>query len=63
MITETEQTLLRQAVQRLPHPPLFVTVSGAHLYGFASPDSDFDLRGAFVLPLTSVLLSQFAGIG
>ena len=25
--------------------PLFVTVSGAHLYGFPSPDSDLDLRG------------------
>ncbi len=23
---------------------LFVTVSGAHLYGFDSPDSDVDLR-------------------
>jgi len=27
---------------------LFATVSGAHLYGFASPDSDVDLRGVFV---------------
>ena len=26
--------------------PIFVTISGAHLYGFPSPDSDFDLRGA-----------------
>ena len=30
---------------------LFATVSGAHLYGFESPDSDIDLRGAFVHPL------------
>lgn len=35
--------------------PLFATVSGAHLYGFESPDSDVDLRGAFVLPLDSRL--------
>ena len=28
-----------------PYPLLFATVSGAHLYGFPSPDSDFDLRG------------------
>ncbi len=35
--------------------PLFATVSGAHLYGFASRDSDIDLRGAFVLPLNAVL--------
>jgi hypothetical protein len=31
--------------------PLFATISGAHLYGFESPDSDYDLRGAFVAPL------------
>ncbi len=35
--------------------PLFATVSGAHLYGFDSPDSDYDLRGAFVAPLDQVL--------
>lgn len=35
--------------------PLFATVSGAHLYGFASPDSDWDLRGAYVAPLRSVI--------
>lgn len=35
--------------------PLFATISGAHLYGFPSPDSDVDLRGAFVLPLEAVL--------
>jgi len=33
-----------------PYPLLFATVSGAHLYGFPSPDSDFDLRGAHVAP-------------
>jgi predicted nucleotidyltransferase len=37
-----------------PHP-LFATVSGAHLYGFPSPDSDVDLRGAFVLPVPALL--------
>ncbi len=35
--------------------PVFATVSGAHLYGFASPDSDVDLRGAFLLPLRQML--------
>ena len=48
-------TLITTTIQALPHPPLFVTVSGAHLYGFPSPDSDVDLRGVFVLPLPSVL--------
>ena len=28
--------------------PIFASISGAHLYGFASPDSDVDLRGAFL---------------
>lgn len=35
--------------------PRFSTISGAHLYGFPSPDSDVDLRGAFVLPIDAVL--------
>ena len=34
---------------------LFVTISGAHLYGFPSPDSDFDLRGVHLLPLEEVV--------
>src|SRR5262249_47014792 len=34
---------------------LFVTVSGAHLYGFPSPDSDVDLRGSHRAPLRAVL--------
>jgi predicted nucleotidyltransferase len=42
-------------VARSGAPPVFASVSGAHLYGFASPDSDVDLRGAFLLPLRSVL--------
>jgi predicted nucleotidyltransferase len=42
--------LLRAEVAGHPYPLLFATVSGAHLYGFPSPDSDYDLRGAHVLP-------------
>jgi predicted nucleotidyltransferase len=38
-----------------PHPLLFATVSGAHLYGFPSPDSDWDLRGVHVLPPEQVV--------
>jgi predicted nucleotidyltransferase len=38
-----------------PYPLLFTTVSGAHLYGFPSPDSDYDLRGVHLLPLEKVL--------
>lgn len=35
--------------------PIFATISGAHLYGFASRDSDVDLRGAFLHPLRAML--------
>lgn len=41
---------LRAVVAAQPYPLVFATVSGAHLYGFPSPDSDFDLRGVHVLP-------------
>src|SRR5207237_110 len=29
--------------------------SGAHLYGFPSPDSDFDLRGSHILPVEKIV--------
>lgn len=45
---------LAQVVGRGP-APVFATISGAHLYGFASPDSDVDLRGAFLLPARALL--------
>ncbi|MBO3750566.1 nucleotidyltransferase domain-containing protein [Streptosporangiaceae bacterium NEAU-GS5] len=38
-----------------PHPLVFATVSGAHLYGFPSDDSDVDLRGVHLLPLEDVV--------
>ncbi len=46
---------LRTLVERLGYSPLFVTVSGAHLYGFPSPDSDIDLRGCHQLLLATVV--------
>lgn len=55
MLNENERTLLAQAEQQISYPSLFITVSGAHLYGFPSPDSDFDLRGAHILPLETVV--------
>ncbi|MEV6597929.1 nucleotidyltransferase domain-containing protein [Actinoplanes sp. NPDC051346] len=39
----------------LPYPTIFVTVSGAHLYGFASVDSDLDLRACHLLPAAEVV--------
>ncbi len=42
-------------VKSHPFPIVFATISGAHLYGFPSPDSDFDLRGVHLLPLRTVV--------
>jgi predicted nucleotidyltransferase len=42
-------------VAHQPYPLLFVTISGAHLYGFPSPDSDYDLRGVHILPAREVV--------
>ncbi len=42
----------------LPEKParfVFVTISGAHIYGFPSLDSDIDLRGAHVKPLRELV--------
>ena len=46
---------LNHIVAAQPYPLLFATISGAHLYGFPSADSDFDLRGAHILPLEKVV--------
>jgi uncharacterized protein len=42
-------------VDNQPYPLLFVTISGAHLYGFPSPDSDYDVRGSHILPVREVV--------
>lgn len=42
------------AAAALPHPAVFATISGAHLYGFASEDSDVDLRACHALPAREV---------
>jgi predicted nucleotidyltransferase len=46
---------LHRIVAAQPYPLLFATISGSHLYGFPSPDSDFDLRGVHILPLEKVI--------
>jgi len=46
---------LRQIAADQPYPLLCVTISGAHLYGFPSADSDFDLRGIHILPPAEVM--------
>ena len=44
-----------QIATDLPYPLVFATVSGAHLYGFASVDSDLDVRASHVLPAAEVV--------
>jgi predicted nucleotidyltransferase len=47
--------LLNSIVDSQSYPLIFVTISGAHLYGFPSPDSDYDLRGVHILPAREVV--------
>ena len=54
MTSVTDDPRLLKQVDEHPYPLLFATISGAHLYGFPSPDSDYDLRGVHVLPLREV---------
>lgn len=46
---------LKPVVAEQPDPLLFATVSGAHLYGFPSRDSDVDLRGVHLLPAAELV--------
>ncbi|GAA1032366.1 nucleotidyltransferase domain-containing protein [Virgisporangium ochraceum] len=43
------------AVAALPYPAVFATISGSHMYGFASADSDLDIRAVHRLPLEEVI--------
>lgn len=46
---------LKTIASQHPYPLIFATISGAHLYGFPSADSDFDLRGVHILPIKDVI--------
>ncbi|MBE9205209.1 nucleotidyltransferase domain-containing protein [Nostoc sp. LEGE 06077] len=46
---------LNNIIQQQPYPLLFASISGSHLYGFPSPDSDYDLRGVHILPVIEVV--------
>lgn len=50
---QTQQLI--EIAKKQPYPLLFATISGAHLYGFPSPDSDYDLRGVHILPVKEVV--------
>lgn len=46
---------LQSIASQHPYSLIFATISGAHLYGFPSADSDYDLRGVHVLPIREVV--------
>lgn len=46
---------LMKHVEQHPYPLMFATISGSHLYGFPSQDSDYDLRGVHLLPLKQIV--------
>ena len=46
-IDPTTDPRVLAAAAAIPHGVVFATISGAHLYGFASPDSDVDLLVEF----------------
>lgn len=50
-----DHALIQRYIAAQPCSLLFVTMSGAHLYGFESADSDYDLRGCHVLPARELL--------
>lgn len=52
---EELRAIARRELSKVEGRPLFVTISGAHLYGFSSPDSDFDVRGCHLMPLEAAL--------
>lgn len=54
-MTMQHEQLLNTLLDEQPHPLLFAVVSGAHLFGFPSPDSDLDVRGVHILPLEQVI--------
>ncbi|HIQ22092.1 MAG TPA: hypothetical protein EYH34_12790 [Planctomycetes bacterium] len=48
-------SISRRFLSAQPYQLLFVTVSGAHPYGFPSADSDYGLRGVHLLPLEQMV--------
>lgn len=50
-----EDQIIKSVLNRQPFPLLYASISGSHLYGFPSYDSDYDIRGAHILPLEKVV--------
>lgn len=54
---QPDLALARRFVERHPPPGpvLLLAVTGSHLYGFSSPDSDLDLKGVHLAPEGQIL--------
>ena len=50
-----DQAIIQKFLAAHPYPLLFVTMSGAHLYGFESANSDYDLRGVHITPVKELV--------
>lgn len=48
-------TQLSDIIAAQPYPLAFATLSGSHIYGFPSSDSDYDLRGVHLLPIEIIV--------
>ncbi|AVH70940.1 nucleotidyltransferase domain-containing protein [Nostoc sp. 'Lobaria pulmonaria (5183) cyanobiont'] len=48
-------TSINTIIRQQPYSLLFTIISGSHLYGFPSPDSDYDLRGVHILPIQEIV--------
>jgi len=46
---------LKKFIKGKAKNPVFYSLSGAHLYGFASKDSDYDIRGCHIQPTKELL--------
>ncbi len=55
MLNPNVTTQLNEIVAAQPYPLAFATLSGSHIYGFPSPDSDYDLRGVHILPIETIV--------
>lgn len=53
--TLLQNPIFQNVLAEQPYPLLFATISGAHLYGFPSYDSDYDVRGVHILPINDVI--------
>jgi predicted nucleotidyltransferase len=55
MVPDIELARRFVAAKGPPHEVLLCGITGAHIYGFASPDSDIDMKGVHIVPTAQLL--------